>query len=53
MTIQAKLNHAEEVAFVVFPADHHASEIVQPSEESPDFPAEAVAPYDADSWPVK
>src|ERR1017187_1236265 len=39
----AELEHAEEVAFVMFPAADQSAEVVEPSEEALDFPAAAVA----------
>jgi hypothetical protein len=38
------LNHPEKVGFVVFPACDQTTEVVQPSEQSFDFPAAAVTP---------
>ena len=38
----AKLEHAEEVGFVIFPAADESAEVVKPGEEALDFPAAAV-----------
>jgi len=40
----AKLKHAEEIGFLMFPAADESAEIMEPSEEAFDFPAAAVAP---------
>lgn len=40
----AKLEHAEEVGFLMFPAADESAEIMEPSEEALDFPAAAIAP---------
>jgi len=40
----AKLEHAEEVGFLLFPAADESAEIMEPSEEALDFPAAAIAP---------
>jgi hypothetical protein len=40
----AKLKHAEEIGFLMFPAAYESAEIMEPSEEAFDFPAAAVAP---------
>ena len=39
----AKLKHGEKVGLVIFPAAHKSAEVVEPSEETLDFPAAAVA----------
>ena len=39
----SELEHAEEIAFVIFPAADESAEIVEPGEEALDFPAPTVA----------
>src|SRR6266446_3938484 len=39
----SKLHHPEEILWVVFPADDHATKIMKPGEQTLDFPAAAVA----------
>ncbi len=39
-----KLEHADEVGFLMFPAADESAEIMEPSEEALDFPAAAIAP---------
>jgi len=39
----AKLEHAEEIALVIFPSADESAEIVEPRKEALDFPAPAVA----------
>jgi len=40
----AELDHGEEVGFVILPSRDQAAKVVQPSEETFDFPTAAVAP---------
>jgi hypothetical protein len=40
----AELEHAEEIALVIFPAADESAEIVEPGKEALDFPAPTVAP---------
>jgi hypothetical protein len=37
------LHHPEEILWVVFPADDHATEIMKPGEQALDFPTAAIA----------
>ena len=39
----AELDHGEEIGFVIFPARDQSAEVVQPGEQTLDFPAAAVA----------
>src|SRR6267143_2271991 len=43
----SKLHHPEEIFWVVFPADDHATKIMKPGEQALDFPAATVAPQHA------
>ena len=43
----SKLNHPEEILWVVFPANDDATIIMEPSKQALDFPATSVASQDA------
>ena len=43
----SKLNHPEEILWVVFPANDDATIIMEPGKQTLDFPATTVAPQDA------
>ena len=43
----SQVKHCEEVFWVTFPADHDAAVVMEPSEQTFDFPSTAVAPQNA------